>query len=84
MVHFDLKLADSLSTLLHCTTDFGKEIDGRWLSLCEDVDMVRRHAFLRNEHLFGAVDDEVPSGVVWTFVQIKELALLEFAQDAER
>lgn len=61
MEHLDLHHTDRLSSLLNHTPDLGKEVDWRWLCLCEDVDMIGGHSFLGNENLLRSVDDEVSS-----------------------
>ena len=76
MVHFDLKLADSLSTLLDSASNLGEEVYRRRLSFSEDVDVICGHSLLGNQDLFGSIDDEVASRVIRTFVQIVEVVVL--------
>lgn len=71
VVELHLELTDCLSTFLNSTTDFRQEINRRWLGFGEDVYVVRGHTFLGNEHLFGTIYDEVSSGIVRAFIQVK-------------
>lgn len=68
MEHLHLELTDGLSALLDCTANFGEEVYGGWLGFGENVDVIRGHAFLSDEYLFRAVDDEISSRVIRTFV----------------
>ena len=82
MVQLDLKLANGFPSFFDGTSNLGEKTDGRRLRLGEDVDMVCRHAFLSNEHLLGSVNDEVSSRVVRTFVEVEELLVPEFVENA--
>lgn len=59
MEHFHLHGADGLATLFHRAPHFCQKVDGGGLGLCKDVYVIGRHAFLRDEHFFGAIDDKV-------------------------
>ena len=84
MEHFDLKLTDSLSSFLDRRANLGKEIYRRGLRFCENIYMIGGHTLLSDKDLFGAVDDEVASRVIRTFVQIVKFPLSQVRQNAER
>ena len=82
VVQLHLELTNGLPAFLDCTTNFCEEADRGRLRLGENIDMVCRHAFLSNEHLLGSVNDEVSSRVVRTFVEVEELLVPEFVENA--
>lgn len=83
MVHLDLHHANCLASLFHHRSDLGQEVDRTRLSLGKDVDMVRRHAFLGDEDLFGSIDDEVTSLIKWTLVELVLVLSLELVEMTE-
>mmetsp|Transcript_5657 Transcript_5657/g.11878 ORF Transcript_5657/g.11878 Transcript_5657/m.11878 type:complete len:546 (-) Transcript_5657:105-1742(-) len=83
VVHLDVQRGGGTGRILHLGPRLDHPRKFTRVLLFEGVHVVVRHALLRHDHFFRAVDDEVSALVVDALAQIGQLRVVLVAQHAE-